>query len=134
MPQDPVGIRFTSEGGATTVVVAVSGELDAETAPHLRDALVERIDCGAKAVVVDLGDVAFVDSSALGVLVMVARRLGPGTVVLASAQGQIVSLFEATHLDRVFDIFPTTAEAIAHLAVRAADATMPEAGTAQPPA
>jgi anti-sigma B factor antagonist len=118
MPQDPLDIRFTNEDGAATVVVAVSGELDAETAPHLRDVLIERIDRGAKAIVVDLGEVAFIDSVALGVLVMAARRLAPGAVVLACAQGQIVNIFAATHLDRVFDIFPTTGEAIAHMAAR----------------
>jgi anti-sigma B factor antagonist len=54
--------------------VRVAGDVDMATAPDLRNAIdeVERSD--AAAIVIDLGDVTFIDSSGLHVLLMTARR------------------------------------------------------------
>jgi anti-sigma B factor antagonist len=54
--------------------VRVAGDVDMATASELRNALdeVERSD--AIAIVIDLGDVTFIDSSGLHVLLMSARR------------------------------------------------------------
>jgi len=62
-------------------LVLLSGEIDAFTAPSLRDdfhAVVAKDD--ASVVIVDLSAVTFLDSSALGALVGLFRRLvlGPG--------------------------------------------------------
>jgi len=56
------------------VRVRVAGDVDMATASELRNALdeVERSD--ATAIVIDLGDVTFIDSSGLHVLLMTARR------------------------------------------------------------
>ena len=57
-------------------VVTLRGEIDAFTAPSLRDDLRHLVEeTGARTVVVDLAAVTFLDSSALGALVGVFRRL-----------------------------------------------------------
>ena len=63
-------VRSEVRGGWT--VVAVSGELDADTVPVLSDRLEE--STGAN-VVVDLSDVTYLDSAGLRILFTLAGRL-----------------------------------------------------------
>lgn len=66
-------IGFRRDEGA--VVVDVAGEVDLYTAPVLRDRLLDVIDGqGNRFVVVDLGAVEFMDSTAIHVLVQALRR------------------------------------------------------------
>jgi anti-sigma B factor antagonist len=55
------------------VVVAPAGELDLATVPHVRDALAELHHAGFTHVVLDLGAVDFLDSSALALLAFTDR-------------------------------------------------------------
>src|SRR4051794_41985690 len=60
--------------GERRCVVTVTGEVDVETAPRLRSALLSTADQPALMVVVDLRDVTFLDSTGLGVLVAGLKR------------------------------------------------------------
>jgi anti-sigma B factor antagonist len=83
-------------------VVTVRGELDVFTAPRLHETIAQGIELGARYLVVDLGEVTFIDSTALGVLI--------GAVV---CQNQNVRrVLELTGLDSVFAIHATLAEAL----------------------
>jgi anti-sigma B factor antagonist len=96
-------------------VVAASGEIDVATAPALRDRLVELIESGTTQLVVDLEDVAFIDSTGLGVLVGAARRArsAEGDVRLVCTNSRILKVFSATGLDEVFIIGATPDETVA---------------------
>jgi anti-sigma B factor antagonist len=103
---DPV-TTFERVGDAHLVLL--SGEIDAFTAPSLRDdfhALVETGD--ASVVVVDLSAVTFLDSSALGALVGLFRRLRERDAVLRIVEPRTAAsrIFELTGLDSVFDLYP----------------------------
>ena len=50
-------------------VIAFAGEVDVYTAPVLRDAISKVLAAGDKAMVVDMSEVSFLDSTGLGVLV-----------------------------------------------------------------
>src|SRR4051794_11981740 len=58
-------------------VLAVSGEIDMATAPMLRERIHALIADQKSNLVVDLDDVGFLDSTALGVLVGASSGLGP---------------------------------------------------------
>jgi anti-sigma B factor antagonist len=66
---DTCSIERTSDG------VRVSGELDLQAAPALKDVLVAMIEEGHVDVVVDMTDTTFLDSTALGVLAGRFREL-----------------------------------------------------------
>jgi anti-sigma B factor antagonist len=58
----------------TTHVVSLRGEIDAMTAPRLGSRLFGLADEGKRAVVVDLAEVSFMDSTGIGVLLNALRH------------------------------------------------------------
>lgn len=100
--------------GAWTVV-EVKGEVDLYTAPKLREEILSRVESGDRKIVVDLGDVGFLDSTGLGVLVGALKRLKEqdGTLALVCPQGAVLRVLQITGLDRVFPIHESVDQALA---------------------
>ena len=98
-------------------VVVASGELDAYVAPDLIAAFEDA--GGAARLVVDLTAVSFMDSTALGLLVRVAReRDAQGSAVrIVLPRGTARRIFEITALDRALPIASDRAAALAQLGV-----------------
>ena len=98
-----------------TPVLTVRGEVDVSTAPELRERLLGLAERGATTAVVDLSEVSFVDSTALGVLVSGVKRLrsGGGDLRLVVTEPHISKVFEITGLTEVFRISATLDEATA---------------------
>jgi anti-sigma B factor antagonist len=93
--------RVASELNGARAVVVASGELDAYAAPDLeRELATVR---GKRAVIVDLSQASFLDSTALGLVVRATRELEEdGTAVrVVLPQGTARRIFEITALDRV---------------------------------
>jgi anti-sigma B factor antagonist len=100
--------------GKGAVVLAIHGDADLHTANELRDRLTEAIEEGPRLLVVDLSDVTFLDSMALGVLLggMKRLRLQGGQLRLVVPATDLRRIFEITLLDRVFTLSPTRADAL----------------------
>ena len=98
--------------GADCVVV-LGGEVDLYTAPELKQELHRLVAEGATQVVIDMTATTFIDSTTLGVLLSVVKRVRPegGTVVLVCPDRNVRRIFEITLLDRVFPIVDTREEA-----------------------
>ncbi|MFE7773695.1 STAS domain-containing protein [Streptomyces sp. NPDC057445] len=97
------------------VVVAVSGELDHDTAEPLRTALDEGITGGARRILVDCSDLLFCDSTGLNVLLR-ARLAAQDTdarVELAALRPQVARMFAITGAEAVFPRYASLAEALA---------------------
>lgn len=95
-------------------IVTVSGEVDVYTAPQLRSALEERIAAGQTALIVDLQDVGFLDSTGLGVLVgrLKAVKKLDGWLRVVCTNERILRLFSITGLDRVISVHDTVEAAL----------------------
>jgi anti-sigma B factor antagonist len=98
-------------------VVAVSGEVDVYSAPELKERLTKLLESGARSVVVDLSDVAFLDSTGLGALVeaRAATSEAGGSLPIVCSHERILKLFTITGLDGVFSIHGSVDEALASL-------------------
>lgn len=98
-------------------VVSIKGEIDVYSAPQLKDALTELLGAGSSAVVVDLTDVGFLDSTGLGALVAARTSATDADIRLpiVSDRDRILKLFRITGLDGVFEIHPTVDAAVAAL-------------------
>ena len=97
---------------ATTLVV-LRGDLDALTAPDLRNTLVEVIGDGAR-IVIDLEAVEFLDSAGLGILVggLKRARTHDGEIELVCTSRDVLRPLEITGLDRSFTIHRSREDAL----------------------
>ena len=97
-------------------MVSPDGALDLGSAPRLKRTLAELAGKNCTRIVIDLSRVTFMDSTALGVLVGIGRRLGPdGVLAVAAPSAQARTLFEVTGLNRTIEMFPTVDAAITSL-------------------
>jgi anti-sigma B factor antagonist len=96
-------------------VVSVTGEVDVATAPKLRERLDEAVDRGTALLVVDLTPVTFIDSTGLGVLIGVSKRVEDAGEILrlVIAEPRIIKLLEITGLLDLFTIVSSVEQAIA---------------------
>ncbi len=111
------------------VVVSLKGELDLFSAPELRRALCDLVSSGHKHLVLDAAGVQFIDSTALGVLVAIDRRLaGDQRLVIARPGAELLRVLELTGVGARFPIFATLEDAV--LAVGPDGHRAPAGGTA----
>jgi anti-sigma B factor antagonist len=93
---------ITVSGPPSRPVVTVKGEIDVATSPRLRTELTALVARGAEDLTIQFGGVTFVDSSGLGVLVAIYKRLredGKGRVHIVDAQPPVRKVFEITGLE-----------------------------------
>jgi anti-sigma B factor antagonist len=114
-----------SEPDEETTVIAVRGELDLATAPRLKWPLVDALDAGRRRLVVDLSDVSFMDSTALGVLIGVRRALrADARMAIVCTDRDVLRIFEISGLDVAFQIVRTRTQALSY--VHSANEVLPE--------
>jgi len=96
------------------VVVRLGGELDLYNAHEVREVLLEECARGPERVVVELSDVKFIDSTALGVLIEARTKLpNRRAFLLAGAGVETRRALEISGLDRHFALHDTLDEALA---------------------
>jgi anti-anti-sigma factor len=66
---DAQSFEVTVESSNATPAIIVRGDLDVQTAPNLTSVVREVLDAGSTRVIVDLHDVAFIDSRGMSALV-----------------------------------------------------------------
>ena len=110
--REPVAGIKHADGGA--IVVHLQGELDLFNADPLREALFAAAAEGPARLVVDLAEVSFVDSTALGVLIEASARVGPpGATAIAAPSVETRRALEVSGLDRHFTVCDTVEQALA---------------------
>ena len=87
-------------------IVAVSGEVDLSWSAELRGAILEAVK-GHDAVLVDLSEVAYIDSSGIAALVEGYQTAKAGNVRfgLLSISPPVRAVLELARLDQVFPLF-----------------------------
>ena len=109
--KDPV-LAVEAVGGAC--VVKLGGELDLYNAPQVRDALREACSDSPQRVVVDLSEVEFIDSTALGVLIEARTKLpNRRAFLLASQRIETRRALQVSGLDRHLSVHDTVGDALA---------------------
>jgi anti-sigma B factor antagonist len=95
-------------------IVDVNGDIDVLTSGALRDRLLAVAGQGHDGLVVNLGDVEFIDSTGIGVLIGVWRRVqaGRGAFALAAPSRRTRRIFDIAGVSKVFSIHDSTAEAV----------------------
>jgi anti-sigma B factor antagonist len=94
-------------------VVRLGGELDLYNAGQVRSALADAWAKAPERIVVDLGEVEFVDSTALGVLIETRARLDKKSGLMLAAPGlETRRALQISGLDKFFAVHDTVSEAL----------------------
>ena len=95
-------------------VLRVTGEVDVYTAPMLRERIRELAAKGAVHLIADLGQVDFLDSTGLGVLVGGLKRLREdgGSLALVIRAPRLLRIFQITGLTKAFAVWRSVTDAI----------------------
>jgi len=87
--------------------------IDAHNSGELKEYLLHMIESGKTNILIQLGNVRFIDSSGLGALLSGNKNIAAksGKFALINIQKQVLSMFELTRLNRVFEIYADLNEA-----------------------
>jgi anti-sigma B factor antagonist len=108
--REPPVRSVESRNGA--VVVRLAGELDLYNADDVRIALQQAVASDPQKIVVDMSDVEFVDSTALGVLIEARSKLGRSDLLLASPQLETRRTLQVSGLDRHLPVHESVDDAL----------------------
>jgi anti-anti-sigma factor len=105
---------YTTQDDTTVIVLTPTGRLDITTAWQFRLKLQECISKLSRHIVVNLGQVNFIDSSGLTSLVAGMRDADKvkGSFRICNVHPEAKLVFEVTMMDTVFEIFDTEEEAL----------------------
>lgn len=108
-------MSFTLTRTDDRLLVNVDGQLVVSNRQELKQAILEEVDQGARLVVVDFSKSPYIDSSGLGALVSLGKRLRElgGDLRLAGLNDDLRTLFDLTRLDALFPLYATRDDAFA---------------------
>ena len=101
---------FTVRKQGEVCVVAVEGQLIVGNRQELKQKILDELERGARRFLVDFAQTGYIDSSGLGVLVSLSKRIreNKGELRLANLNDDLKTLFELTKLDTLFQISDST--------------------------
>lgn len=114
----PSGLKVTQQGSVTLVAFGEASILDMFTIQKIGRELYDLLESqGHKRVVLDFGDVRFLSSQALGVLLTLRKKADKAAaqVAVSGVKPELERVFRITNLDKMFQFFKTSAEAVAGL-------------------
>lgn len=95
-------------------VVEVTGQLIVGNRQELKDDVLKLLASGARKFLIDFRDTAYIDSSGLGVLVSLSKKIREkgGEMRLSNLNEDLRTLFELTKLDTLFHIADSRDQAL----------------------
>lgn len=108
-------MSFSLERNDDVLIVTVDGQLVVTNRQEFKQAILDAVEQGARLVVVDFTTSGYIDSSGLGALVSLSRRLREtgGDLRLVGLNEDLRSLFELTRLDALFPLYASRSDALA---------------------
>lgn len=112
-------IRLEDRDGV--LIIHPLGELTAQSAPNLRALFEEHITAASPSLVLDAGELKYLDSAGLGALVsgLMRSREYAGQLVVCNLQSEVQGIFQLTRMDQLFHIYPDADAAVVALEVGA---------------
>jgi anti-sigma B factor antagonist len=109
-----MGFSQSKDDGGV-LVIRVEGQLIVGNRQTLKEMVQQALDAGERKILVDFSRTGYIDSSGLGALVSISKKVreNGGELRLAGLNEDLRSLFELTKLDTLFAIAETREQALA---------------------
>lgn len=100
-----------------TVVVTVTGRIDAVTAPEFEKHLADLMAAGEKRFLLNFSGLEYISSAGLRSILVTAKQLKAkeGKLLFAQLQSSVKDVFKISGFESLFKIFDTEAEALAQV-------------------
>ncbi len=110
-----MSFTFRKDQGRGVVLLGVDGQLIVGNRHELKQGVLDALDAGDRKFLIDFSSTGYIDSSGLGVLVSLSKKIrdAGGELRLAGLNDDLRTLFELTKLDALFAINDTPDEALA---------------------
>lgn len=107
------GIEIEKSNNGGVVSLTLKGYMDMNSSPDVRDVLTEHFDRSTKAIIVDLSEVPYIDSSGIATLVegLQWSHSSEKKFRLVGLTPTVKDIFEIARLLQVFEVFGTLEEA-----------------------
>ena len=120
-------MNVTSRRFANAVVVLAAGRLDQDTCEAFRGDLLKYVEEAAHdggAIVLDLSALEYVSSAGLRCFMLASRQAKAqhGRIFVAALQPMVAEIFQISHFNLVFQVFPSVRDAVAAVSAEAAAA------------
>ena len=111
-------MALQAQNFANALVLGVGGRLDQDNCDAVRAELmthVERCAHDGGTVILDLAGLEYVSSAGLRCFMLASRQAKSqhGRIFVAALQPMVAEIFEISHFNMVFQVFPTVREALA---------------------
>jgi len=105
-----------AEKNGIRIITLETDHLDALNSEEIKKNMISNSE-GAERIVLNLGNLTFVDSSGLGAILTVFRHIGGrnGKMVIAEPRESVKVLFKLVRLSHMIKVFERESEAISHL-------------------
>lgn len=99
------------------LILFPQGQLDASSVPSFKKECIPFMSKEGLRVLMDCGGLDFVDSTGLGALLSLLRKIEAkgGRLAFCQLSAEVASIFEITRLHKLFEIFPSAPHALQSL-------------------
>ena len=106
-------MAFQVRKSGDVMVIDIEGQLIVGNRQELKQKILDALGTGERKFVVNFSDTSYIDSSGLGVLVSLSKKIREqeGVLRLSNLNEDLRTLFELTKLDTLFEIADSREEA-----------------------
>lgn len=110
-------INIVESEKGDVIILRVKGKLDSVLSPILEKKALELINSGHEKLVLDLGEISYVNSAGLRTLLSIKKQMKavPGKLMLSSCRTEVLEVMKICGFDHVLDITPNEEEALRQL-------------------
>ena len=108
-------MQITERAEGTVPIVSITGDVDLETSPQLREFLKTKSSGKTPLLLLDFTGVNYIDSSGLATLIeyFQAVQAFQGKLALTSLSPRVKNVFEIVRLEQIFSLYPDIPAALA---------------------
>ena len=101
------------ESGPITIAMPYDRRMDAACVIAFKATMHDISESGARHILLDMSRIEFMDSSGLGALIAVLKKMSPDRKFeVCGLTARVQKVFDLTRMDRVFNIYKTVEDAI----------------------
>jgi anti-sigma B factor antagonist len=111
-------MQITERTEENIPVISITGDIDLESSPKLRDFLKPKATQKVQRLLLDFAGVNYIDSSGLATLIEYFQSVQGfgGKLALASLSPRVKNVFEIVRLEQIFSLYPDVPSALKALA------------------